>query len=347
MIRFESELREARILSPLNNFEPVTQNIEHRKDPLTKLSVVVLKGRMEYVKRFIESDQSYVDELVQTSAADCPFCPDAVEKKAPRFIPEIASEGRIQVGEAVCFPSLIAHDDFNALVVPSRTHNLKLNEFSAPMLTDAFKAAIQYFEIVRAWKPEVKYSAIAINFLPPAGSTVAHFHMQALASDIPFRTIKELLDASKAYAEEHGSSYWRDLIDVEERLGSRYIKRLGIVHWLTPFAPIGLNEAEAVVSGKSTLDQLSDTDIQGLAEGIVRVARFYHDIGVRSFNMAVYPGPLGEFLDYYDIGLRIVSRYGYKPRFVSDTWALQYLLGEHEVYDVPEEACSTLRKYFD
>ena len=347
MIRFESEVREARILSPLNNFQPATQNIEHRKDPLTKLSVVVIKGRMDYVKRFIESDQSFLDELVQTSAIDCPFCPEAVEKKAPRFIPEIASEGRIQVGEAVCFPSLIAHDDFNALVVPSRIHNLELNQFAAPMLTDAFKAAIEYFERVRAWKPEVKHSAIAINFLPPAGSTVAHFHIQALASDIPFRSIEELLDASKAYAKQYGSSYWKDLIDVEERLGSRYIKRIGTVHWLTPFAPIGLNEAEAVVSGKSTLDQMSSTDIQGLAEGIMRVARFYHDVGVRTFNLAIYPGPLGEVLDYYDIGLRIVSRYGYKPRFVSDSWALQYLLGEHEVYDAPEETCSALRKYFD
>jgi UDPglucose--hexose-1-phosphate uridylyltransferase len=347
MIRFESELREARILSPLNNFELVTQNIEHRRDPLTKLSVVVLKGRMEYVRTFVESDQSFVDELVHTSAADCPFCPEATEKKAPRFMPEIAPEGRIQVGEAVCFPSLIAHNDFNALVVPSRRHNLKLNEFSAPMLTDAFKAAIQYFERVRAWKPEVKYSAIAINFLPPAGSTVAHFHIQLLASDVPFRSIEDLLDASKAYAKQYGSSYWKDLIDAEEHLASRYIERLGNVHWLTPFAPIGLNEAEAVVSGTSTLDQLPDTDIEGLAEGIARVTRFYHDIGVRSFNLAVYPGPLGESLDYYDMGLRIVSRYGYKPRFVSDAWALQYLLGEHEVYDAPEETCSALRKYFD
>jgi len=346
MIRFESELREARMLSPLNNFDLVTQRIEHRKDPLTKLSVVVLKGRMEYVKRFIESDQSFVDELVQTSAASCPFCPEAAEKKAPKFISEIASEGRIQVGEAVCFPSLIAHNDFNALVVPSRIHNIKLNEFSTPMLTDAFKACIQYFERVRAWKPEVKYSAVAINYLPPAGSTVTHFHIQALASDIPLRSIEELLDASKAYAEQYGSSYWKDLIDAEERLGSRYIKRFGSVHWLTPFAPIGLNEAEAVVSGKSTLDQMSHTDIEGLAEGIARVTKFYHDIGVRSFNLAVYPGPLGEVLDYYDLGLRIVSRYGYKPRFVSDSWALQYLLGEHEVYDAPEETCSALRKYF-
>jgi UDPglucose--hexose-1-phosphate uridylyltransferase len=347
VIRFESKSRDARILSPLNNFEPVTQNIEHRKDPLTKLSVVVLKGRMEYVKRFIESDQSFVDELVQTSAVDCPFCPDATEKRAPRFIPEIAPEGKIHVGEAVCFPSLIAHNDFNALVIPSRRHNLKLNELSAPMLTDAFKAAIQYFERVRAWKPEVKYSTIAINFLPPAGSTVAHFHIQALASDIPFRAVEELLDASRAYAKEHGSSYWRDLIDAEERLGLRYIKRFGTVHWLTPFAPIGLNEAQAVIAGKSTLDQISDNDVRALAEGIVRVAKFYYDTGIRSFNLALYPGPLGESLEYYDTGLRVVSRYGYKPRFVSDTWALQYLLDEHEAYDAPEETCSALRNYFD
>ncbi|HXZ98627.1 MAG TPA: hypothetical protein VED24_04595, partial [Candidatus Acidoferrum sp.] len=225
--------------------------------------------------------------------------------------------------------------------------DLKLNEFSAPMLTDAFKAAIAYLKRVRAWKPEVKYSAIAINFLPPAGSTIAHFHVQVLASDIPFRSIEELLRASEAYAMQNGSSYWKDLIDAEQRLGSRYIKRIGNVHWIAPFAPIGLNEVEAVVSERPTIDQLSDTDIEGLAEGTVRVAKFYYDIGVRSFNLAVYSGPLGESLDYYDVGLRIASRYGYKPRFVSDAWALQYLLGEHEVYDAPEETCRAVREYFD
>ena len=60
VIRFESVVREARILSPLKNFEPVSQLIEHRWDPLTRRSVIVIKGRMDYVRRFIDSDPEFL-----------------------------------------------------------------------------------------------------------------------------------------------------------------------------------------------------------------------------------------------------------------------------------------------
>jgi len=345
-IHFESVTRETRLLSPLKDFEPVSQFIEHRRDPLTGRTVIVLKGRIDYVKRFIESDESSIDDLADSTQTECPFCPESVKAKAPKFIPEISTEGRIQVGEAVCFPSLFAHEDFNAIVVPTRLHKLPLNQMPPALFVDGFKACIRYFERVQTWAPEVKYNAIAMNFYPPAGSTVAHPHIQALASDLPFRSTNELLEASKSYFQKEGSSYWAHLIDTEERSGERHLGEMGKVRWLTPFAPLGLNEAQAIVSRVSSLDRLSDENLNGLAEGVARVLRFYYDIGVRSFNMAIYSGPFGEALDYFDVGLRIVSRYGYKPRFVSDVWALQYLLGDQEVYETPEETCAKLRKYF-
>ena len=95
-IHFESEIREARILSPLNNFQLTTQTLEHRTDPLTGRRVIVSKGRMDYVKRFIQSESTFIDELVETTQANCPFCPNAVEKSAPKFPSEIATEGRFQ-----------------------------------------------------------------------------------------------------------------------------------------------------------------------------------------------------------------------------------------------------------
>jgi galactose-1-phosphate uridylyltransferase len=251
------------------------------------------------------------------------------------------------VGEAVCFPSLFAHEDFNAIVVPTRSHKLSLNEMSPTMFVDAFKACIEYFERVHTMRPAAKYDAIVMNFYPPAGSTVAHPHIQALASDLPFRATTELLEASKSHCQKSGSSYWTELVHTEERLGERYIAKMGIVHWLTPFAPQGLNEAYAILSGVSSPDRLSDENLFGLSEGLARVLRFYYDTGVRSFNFAVYSGPFGEAIDYFDLGLRIVSRYGYKSRFVSDVWALQYLLGDQEVYEAPEQTCTKLRRYFE
>jgi galactose-1-phosphate uridylyltransferase len=345
-IRFELFKREARILSPLRNFDLTTQTLEHRKDPLTGRTVIVIKGRMDYVRKFVETDDNFLEDLAASTQPDCPFCPSSVTSRAPMFPPEIASEGRIQVGDAICFPSLFAHEDFNAIVVPTREHQLRLNEFSPEMLVNGFEACLDYFARVRGFRPEAKHASIAMNFLPPAGSTISHIHMQALASEWPFHSVAELIGASRAYRDRHDSSYWADLLEEERRLGERYLASNGNVHWLTSFAPLGLNEAQAIVSGKSSLDQLTSADLDGLADGMIRVLRFYHNSGIRSFNAAFYSGPLGEPAEYFDLGLRIVPRYGYKPRFVSDVWAMQFLLGEREVYESPEETCGKLRKYF-
>jgi UDPglucose--hexose-1-phosphate uridylyltransferase len=346
-IHFESVTREARLLSPLQNFESVNQSIEHRRDPLTGRRVIVLKGRLDYVKRFIESDEATISELANSTLEGCPFCPSLLESKAPKFIPEISREGRIRVGEAVCFPSLFAHEDYNAVVVPTGSHHVPLNQMRPMMFVDAFKACVEYFRKLHDWQPAVRYNAIAVNFYPPAGSTVAHPHVQALASDLPIPGTESLLEASRAYFHAHGSSYWAELVDEERLHGERYLRKLGRVCWLTPFASFGLNEAQAIVRGVPSVSSLSDEDLHGLADGLVRVLRFYHDIGVRSFNLAFYSGPFAESLDYFDVSLRVVSRYGYKAKFVSDVWALQYLLDGQEVYEAPEETCIKLRKYFE
>lgn len=345
-IHFDSVEREARILSPLAEFKTVTQKLEHRKDPLTGHKVIVSKQRMDYVKRFIQSDPGFIDEFVRSTEANCPFCPDAVEKNAPKFPPEISSEGRIKVGQAICFPSLFAHQDFNALVVPTRQHRIQLNEFSKELLLDAFKACLTYFRRVCSASPAARHPAIVMNFLPPAGSTIAHPHIQALVSDIPTEAVTKLLDASQSYALKNGTDYWTDLVETEKALDVRYIANLNGVHWLTPFAPMGLNDAEGIVCGKSSFDDLSEAELSGLADGIARVLRYYHDTDVRSFNAAIYSAPMGVSTDHFSMSARIVSRYGYKPNFVSDVWALQYLLGEQEVYESPEETSVKLRKYF-
>ena len=346
-IRFESVEREARLLSPLKNFELDTQVIEHRRDQLSGRGMIVLRGRLDYVKRYLESDETAINGLADSTQQGCPFCPDSVRTKAPKFPAEVSTEGRIYSGEAVCFPSLFAHDDYNAVVVPTHSHKVALNQLSPVMFVDGFAACIEYFRRLHEWRPEVKNNAIVMNFYPPAGSTIAHPHIQALATDLPIQATHELLKNSAAYFQEHRASYWAELVETEEHLKERYLTRLGRVHWLTPFAPKGLNEVQAIVSGSSDLCSLSREDLSNIAQGVVRILAYYYDTGVRSFNLAVYAAPFGEALDNFDLHLRVVSRYGYKPSFVSDVWALQYLLDEQEICQAPEETCSKLKKYFE
>jgi len=345
-IEFESARREATFLSPLKNFEPVTQSLEHRKDPLTGKGSIVIKGRLDYVKNLIETDQTFLNELVESTRGTCPFCPEAVASKSPKFLPELAPEGRIKVGEAVCFPSLFAHEDFNAVVVPTAKHGLTLDNFTPIMLRDGFKACLSYFEKAEAYAGKKLHAMIAMNFLPPAGSTIAHPHIQALASDVPLQGVGELQQRSREYFEDHGSCYWEDLVLTEKELGERYLGRIGCTDWLTPFAPLGFCDAQAIVSDKASILSLSDSAIEDLVVGLLKVLRFYHENGIRSFNAAIYSGLGDQSKREFRVSMRIVARYGYKPRFVSDIWALQYLYGEREVSESPEETCTRLKKYF-
>lgn len=345
-IQFESAGREARFLSPLKNFEPVNQGLEHRKDPLTGRGSIVIKGRLDYVKNLIETDQAFLDELVESTRGTCPFCPQAVANKSPKFIPELAPEGRIRVGEAICFPSLFAHEDFNAVVVPTPKHDLTLNNYTPVILRDGFKACLTYFAKAEAYAKKKLHAMIAMNFLPPAGSTVAHPHIQALASDIPLQGVAELQQQSATYFANHGSCYWEDLVRTEKKLGERYLGRIGSVDWITPFAPLGFCDVQGIVSDTASLSSLSESGLEELASGLSKVLGFYHENGIRSFNAAIYSGLGEESANSFRVSMRIVARYGYKPRFVSDIWALQYLFAEREVSESPEETCSRLKNHF-
>ena len=346
-VHFESAAREATFLSPLKNFERITQGLEHRKDPLTGRGTIVIKGRLDYVKNLIDTDQSFLDELVESTRNTCPFCPEAVASKSPKFLPELAPEGRIRVGEAVCFPSLFAHEDFNAVVVPTPTHSLTLNNYTPTVLMDGFRACLTYFSKAETYAKKNLHTMIAMNYLPPAGSTVAHPHIQALASDLPLQSVAELQERSSAYFANHGSCYWTDLIDTEKELDQRYLGRVGSVDWAVPFAPFGFCDVQGVISDTASISSLSERGLEALTTGLSKILSFYHENGIRSFNAAIYSGYGDDAEKSFRVSIRVAARYGYKPRFVSDMWALQYLLGEREVSESPEETCVRLKPRFD
>jgi hypothetical protein len=114
-----------------------------------------------------------------------------------------------------------------------------------------------------------------------------------------------------------------------------------------PFAPLrGLNEVQAVVSGKSSLLELNNDDWRGLAEGITKVLTFYHSQGYVSFNLILLSGPLNEHVDGFDVNLRIVSRPGIQQFCFTDAWALPYLLWDGEAVEEPERLADRLKPFF-
>jgi len=344
-IVFEKSVKHARILNPLKNFQEETVTFEYRTDPLTDRNTTVIKGMLNYIGKFLVSDRELLDSLVEKSRISCPFCPESVRDKTPMFTQDFLEEGRLIVGDAVVIPNLLGHAERSILVVLSREHHLRLGEFMPELILNGFKGGRAYLKRLSEVEAVIRFPVFVFNYLPPAGSSIFHPHMQVLARDRPFYLVKLLLEKSKAYYERNKSSYWANLTQ-KERKGARYLYEKNGVTWIVPFAPLrGLNEVQAVVKGKSNLLELSDGEWLGLADGLSKILRFYHDEGYASFNAILVSGPLDEHLDYFDVNLRVISRPGVQNLSFTDAWALPYLLWDGEALEEPELFAERIRKF--
>ena len=345
-MEFLCEKRSARLHSPLKNFELDEQLVEHRRDPLTGRGSVVLRGRRDYVKRYFQSDEQLLDETAQRTRESCPFCPEKAAKSTPKFPVELLPEGSIQVGEARTFPSLFAHSEFNAVTVITNSHYLSPKELTARLLADALEASTRYLSIVHEKNPQVRYGAVLMNCLPPAGSTVVHPHMQALATDHAFDMLAEVDAKTREHWNARGSNYWEDLIKEEKTRRERYLGSAGSSDWIMTYSPTGSDEAWGITFDSADLTNISKSALSDLADGLARVLKFYDELDIRSFNAVLFSAPFGETSRHAAVVLKVASRYGFQNQNVNDVWGLRYFLDEGEVFDSPEDVALGLRNYF-
>ena len=332
-------------MNPLKGFQEETLTFEYRTDPLTGRNTTVIGGMLNYIKRLLVSDENLLNSLIEKTRVNCPFCPENIQSKTPMFTADFLAEGRIFVGDAVVIPNLLGHAERSILVILSKEHYLKLDSFAAKLFFNGFKGSLKYLQRLKEVEPSIRYPVFAFNYLPPAGSSIFHPHMQVLVRDRPVYLAKLLIEKSNTYWKQNKSSYWSDLLSAE-RDGERYLFETNGVEWLVPFAPLrGANEVQAIVRGKSSLLELTDEDCLGLAEGMARILRFYHKEGYISFNAIVVSGPTDEHLDYFDVNLRIISRPGIQASSFTDSWALPYLLWDGEAAEEPEKLAERIRTF--
>jgi galactose-1-phosphate uridylyltransferase len=345
VIAFEKTVKNSSILDPTRNFEESIRTFEYRTDPLTRRNTTVIKGMMEYVSKFLVSDDVLLNSLIEKTRVNCPFCPENVESKTPMFSENFVKGGRIFVGNIVVVPNFLGHAERSIVVVLSKEHHLKLNDFTSKMVFDGFKGGVTYLRRLKEVKPSIRFPAFIFNYMPPAGSSMLHPHVQVLVRDRPFYLVRLLLEKSKAYFESNGSNYWADLLE-KERNGERYVFGKNDVEWLVPFAPLrGINEAQAIVRGKSNLLEMTNKEWLELAEGTAKILQYYHKEGYISFNIILMSGPVNEHLDYFDVNLRIMSRPGIQAFGFTDAWALPYLLWDGEAVEEPELFAQRLRAF--
>jgi UDPglucose--hexose-1-phosphate uridylyltransferase len=342
-IEFRREIRLSKILRRNESGELVETEVplEFRFDPLTGHSCRIVQFTLE---RIIRPD---LEELEKRSRElTCPFCPPLVEQITPKFPPELVPGGNIRVGKSFTFPNNGPYDVYGAVVVISREHFVKLDEFDSKTVCDALLAAQTHIRRVEKADSAARYHFIAWNYMPPSGGSLVHPHLQSNAGYFPTTYQKQILEASRKYREEKATNYWTDLLAQEKQSGERYIGKIGEVEWLNGFMPRGrLSDVIAMFPGKASITELNEDDLHDFSDGLLKVFGYFDDLNLPAFNMATYSGFNSiEFVAHARITPRAFLLYS--PIETSDQFYYQIMHDENICILPPEVACERLKRRF-
>jgi len=286
--------------------------LQHRMERFTGLRCRISPERL---KRHIDQVFSLPD-----NHDGCPFCRDRVFTETPTF----TDNTRIILGESVTFPNLFPFGDWHTVTVITAAHHVET--FTHQQMVDALRAqadALRRFD---------GYPSINWNYLPSAGASLVHPHMQALSDRSPPLIIERYRAACRCYRKETGASYW-EAVREQERASDRYLFGDEIL-WSAHAVPVGEREVRGLIPCTS-IDQL-DSYVDSLAEGILRVIALYKKLGTHAFNMAIFFHKLDENQDSRAF-CSLISRINPNASSTSDSAFMERMHLEPVILTLPED----------
>jgi galactose-1-phosphate uridylyltransferase len=342
-ICFRAEKKFARLHDPRRNFELAQVESEVRFDPLT--------GSTGRICHFSLANLPVPDlsRIIAESRAACPFCPGKVESITPRFPEDFVPGGRMRRGEAVLFPNLFPYDDISAVAVLCSEHFHAMDAIPAQVVCDGVGLARDFFLLARDRVESGGGFGLATwNYMPPAGGTQVHPHMQVVLTANPGNAVTRELAAEAAFYKRHHACYAQLLLRAERARAERFIASTASVAWLVPFVPIGLfGDCIAWFPERATLAELSDAEIADFARGFARILRGFAARGLWGFNLTFFPARFGASEGSHWLSARLLPRFYLNPKLhVSDASYQQLLLEERFAMVYPEQTAELLRAAF-
>ena len=337
-MNFDKVLKTSRFLDPFQDFSETQRYSEVRRDPLTGHSTRIL----DFPVREIE--KADIHSLIEESRLLCPFCPDVVEQVTPKFHPDLLCKERYSQGEALCVPNVFPYDENGAVCVMTREHYMPLTGFSRKIMTDALKCCFEYLTDVVVRQPDMIYQSVNWNYMPLAGGSIVHPHLQITASSSSTNYYTDMLPALTRYRKEHDSDYWYDLRDEELRLGQRCIAVTDTITWLVAFAPMGVFDILGIIHDALTPGDITDKTLADLAGGILNVLRYIDSLNLSSLNMSLY-----FHLDdsVFTPHVRICPRVSIPPFDTSQINYMKMLHNETLTTMKPEDICNGIKEIWD
>ena len=346
-IKFIKHTQQSTIHNPMMNNDLDTQELEIRRDPLTGAQSVFNPRLEDKVAMFFgQSDTDLIEKLAKESESRCFLCGDKWKAMTPAYPDEVVPGGRIQVGEAVLFPNIFPAAQIHAVIKVGDVHYVPLAEFNPKPVAEAFQASLKLAAHLADNDTGVKHLTINGNYLGPAGASIAHPHFQVMGGDLPFSYLESVLTRSRQYYEANQTCYWTDLLALEKSAGERYVGATGPVEWLAAFSPQGTNEILGLLPQRNTFLEMDDADVTGIAEGLVKVLHGYAEMGMSTFNFAVYSAPFDEDNGSLRCFIRIISRQNVYENYRTDDYFLQKLLRNELILTPPEVLTKSLQAHF-
>ncbi len=324
----------ARFLDPFNQFNEGMRECEIRLDPLTGRRSRIL---FFPIKEMVRQD---IDSIVERSKGFCPFCPDMVEKITPKFHPELLEKERYQKGRAICFPNAFPYDENGAVTVISDLHYIPLDGFTADLLSDAIGCCVDFLEDLIKRQPIAIYQSINWNYLPLAGSSIIHPHLQITASTSPTNYYEDVVESLKQYEEKYGEVLFTDLISEERKRGERFVAENDDLAWFTSFAPMGAFDLIGVFKNVRKPADISGEALVNFVKGILNFTSFIDSMNIASFNMSLYF--MLEFDGFYP-HVRLCPRVSIPPLDTCEINYMKMLHGESMSTMRPEDIAVALR----
>jgi galactose-1-phosphate uridylyltransferase len=293
--------------------------------------VVTSRGTLQYREEYLtgircrispDRLKRHIDQTlyIPSNPEGCPFCRDAVFSVTPTF-----SDGnRITRGESVTFPNLFPFGEGHVVTVITREH--AVSAFSRQQMVDALLSQTDALLQVDG------YASINWNFLPSAGASLVHPHMQGLSDSCPSRIVDAYITASEQYRREQGRNYW-EAVKEEEKSSDRYLFGDEIL-WSAHAVPVGEREVRGLLP-MSTIDEMENY-VDLVARGILEIISLYRKLGTYAFNMSLFFDKKG-----CDHGFRafcsMISRINPNPSSTSDSAFMERLHLEPVILTLPED----------
>jgi len=329
-IRFRKKILEARIRSPLRNFEVEEQKIEVREDPLTREKTRVNVNR---TKRF-HITQFDISDFIESSKKDCPFCPENLDKSVSKFL---GKRERIEINEVTIFPNLYPYSSKHAILVMTKEHYIPLNQFTPELLFFSFKGAQEFFKEFGG-----KYPSINFNYMPSAAASLVHPHMQLLIEDEPLSYQDLLLKKSKQFYLRYKRNYWLELIKEEKRLKERFIGETKFFVFLAKYAPRKNDNILIVSKNASSFLEMKDKHMKDLANGLSLILKGLQErLSINGLNLSSFSGTK-EDKKFYRLNFEIISRAKLRPYYTADIGFMEYMQKEPVAETLPEETAKLL-----